>query len=703
MSEANKFSIPEEKITAYALGELSDSERQDIELKIQLDPALRTQVKEIQDFASQMTAEFAKEPVFKLIPGQRDAVLSGRAPSKIRAFMKKFTSPKALGLEFAMAALFLIVISYKDQIGTRMNSVQAPAGTTPQTALAPVEQKGNVKSAEVPASLAANSHQVLSDSYAPMAKDVRISGVAGSYAVMRAKSAIRGGVMAEGARSALTMMPEPRDGASPNANTEAYDRIEDNAFKNPTQDPLSTFSIDVDTASYTNLRRYLNQGAMPPKDAVRIEEMVNYFTYSYPQPTGDAPFSVTTEISAAPWSKEHRLMKIGLKGRVLDEKKRPPANLVFLVDVSGSMEDPAKLPLLRQSFKLLVEKLDDRDRISMVTYASGTQVVLPPTSGNQKDTIISALDRLVAGGSTNGEGGIQLAYKAAQDAFIKGGSNRVILATDGDFNVGVTDQGSLTRMIEEKAKNGVYLSVLGFGMGNYKDSTLEKLSAQGNGNYAYIDTINEAKKVLVEQMGGTLFTIAKDVKLQLEFNPAEVNAYRLIGYENRLLRHEDFNDDKKDAGDIGAGHTVTAIYEIVPKGVAISTSGVDALKYQQPKVSPPVPSTAVKGEILTLKLRYKQPDSDTSKLLTHVVKDEGKKLDQTSSDFRWAAAVAGFGMILRESQYKGDANIPSILDLAQGARGNDEGGYRSEMIELMKKARSIPAPQPSTTSPVTRE
>jgi len=474
--------------------------------------------------------------------------------------------------------------------------------------------------------------------------------------------------------------------ANPDFNTEAYDRLVDNAFLAVTGNPLSTFSIDVDTASYSNLRRFLNQGTLPPKDAVRIEEMINYFTYQYAQPDGDKPFATHVEMAEAPWAPEHRLVKIGIKGKEIPADKRPASNLVFLIDVSGSMDESNKLPLLVDSFKMLTNNLSTKDSVAMVVYAGASGVVLPATKGNEKEKILGALDSLKAGGSTNGGQGIELAYKIATENFIKGGSNRVILATDGDFNVGVSNQGDLTRLIEEKAKSGVFLSVLGFGMGNYKDSNLEKLADKGNGNYAYIDTLNEARKVLVEQMGGTLFTIAKDVKIQVEFNPALVGAYRLIGYENRMLKSEDFNNDKIDAGDIGAGHTVTALYEIVPAGQKIDLPGVDPLKYQQPST----PSSAVtSGEMLTVKLRYKDPQASESQLISYPVVDQGLRLTEASSDLKFAAAVASFGMVLRDSPYKGNSKIDDVIKLAQDSLGEDASGYRAEFLSLVHKAKPV--------------
>jgi Ca-activated chloride channel family protein len=467
-------------------------------------------------------------------------------------------------------------------------------------------------------------------------------------------------------------------------NTEAYDRILDNPFIRVAREPLSTFSIDVDTASYANIRRFLTQGMMPPKDAVRIEEMINYFAYNYEPPSGHDPFSVNVEVARCPWSVDHRLVRIGLKGKEIDSGKRPASNLVFLLDVSGSMASADKLPLLKEAMKLLVDKLGENDRVAIVVYAGAEGLALPSTSCERKEEIVSSLEQLQAGGSTNGGAGITLAYEVAARNFIKGGTNRVILCTDGDFNVGVTNQGDLTRLIEEKAKGGVFLSVLGFGTGNVKDSTMEALADRGNGNYAYIDTLQEARKVLVEQMGGTLVTIAKDVKIQVEFNPAKVGAYRLIGYENRLLRAQDFNDDKKDAGEIGAGHTVTALYELIPPGKERDVPDVDPLKYQKTEKTAESPAS---NDLLTVKLRYKAPDGDTSKLLEHPVTDDGRDYSAASADFKWAAAVASFGMMLRDSPHKGNATYAAIEELAEASHGPDSSGYRRECLELIQAAR----------------
>jgi len=462
-------------------------------------------------------------------------------------------------------------------------------------------------------------------------------------------------------------------------NTEEYDAINENIFHDAFRNPLSTFSIDVDAASYSNMRRFISNGQRPPKDAVRIEEMVNYFDYDYQQPKDEHPFSINTEISVAPWNAKHKLVHIGLQGKKIPTDNLPASNLVFLMDVSGSMAEPNKLPLLVASFKLLVEQLREQDRVAIVVYAGAAGLVLPSTPGNQKQTIIEALDQLQAGGSTAGGEGIKLAYAVAKQNFRKDGNNRVILATDGDFNVGESSDAAMERLIEEKRKDGIFLTVLGYGMGNYKDSKMEILADKGNGNYAYIDNILEAQKVLVNEFGGTLFTIAKDVKLQIEFNPAKVKAYRLIGYENRMLKSEDFNNDKKDAGELGSGHTVTALYEIIPVGVDSEFYKIDELKYQNSKIDK---SAANSDELMTVKFRYKKPDEDVSKLIVHTLSD--KETDKTSENFRWSASVAAFGMLLRESEFIKDFTFDDVLTLAQGSKGVDKEGYRAEFINMVK-------------------
>ncbi len=467
-------------------------------------------------------------------------------------------------------------------------------------------------------------------------------------------------------------------------NTEAYDAIAENPFLEVIKNPLSTFSIDVDTASYSNMRRFVMQGKKPPIDAVRIEELVNYFPYDYPAPEGDVPFSVQADLADAPWNKQHKLLRVGLQGKKLDLKKAPANNLVFLLDVSGSMNDPNKLPLLKQSLRLLVNELREQDTIAIAVYAGAAGLVLPSTSAARKDLILDALDRLEAGGSTAGEAGIRLAYETAKQHFKPNGNNRVILATDGDFNVGPSSDGELVRLIEDKRKAGIFLTVLGFGMGNYKDAKMEKLADTGNGNYAYIDSLSEARKVMVQELGATLLTVAKDVKLQVEFNPAKVAKYRLIGYENRLLRAEDFDNDAKDAGELGAGHTVTALYEIEP--VTAATAQEQSLTYTETEIKD---TAFASDDLLTLKLRYKQPHQDTSELLTHTVEAQAKPWSEASVNLQFAASVAGFGMLLRQSEHKGDLTLSQVKALGQAGKGPDKEGYRQAYLELLTQAEGL--------------
>ncbi len=471
----------------------------------------------------------------------------------------------------------------------------------------------------------------------------------------------------------------------PQHNTEEYNRIYDNNFLAAKTNPLSTFSIDVDTASFSNMRRYIRaMHQMPPKDAIRIEELVNYFDYNYEGPKDGKPFSVHTEISACPWNKKNKLIHIGLQGKKVATENIPPMNLVFLLDVSGSMSSYNKLPLLKKSFKLLLKQMRESDRIAIVVYAGAAGVVLPSTSNKEK--IMEALDNLQAGGSTAGGAGIKLAYKIAKENFIKNGNNRIIIATDGDFNVGVSSSSDLVRMIEKRRDQGIYLTVLGFGMGNYKGGRMEQLADKGNGNYAYIDNIMEAKKVLVQEMGGTLLTIAKDVKIQVEFNPTKVKSYRLIGYVNRKMAKEDFNNDKKDAGELGAGHTVTALYEIVPAKGSMTGFKVDNLRYQETKIKVGADES---NEIMLLKLRYKKPKESQSNLLVFKVYDEVKSLEKASHNFKFSAAVASFGMLLRDSEFKGKTTYKSVLALAKNSKGDDKHGYRADFIKLVEEAQLL--------------
>jgi Ca-activated chloride channel family protein len=442
--------------------------------------------------------------------------------------------------------------------------------------------------------------------------------------------------------------------------------------------------VDVDRASYSNVRRFLLQGQSPPKDAVRIEELINYFPYDYAGPTGDEPLAIHTELAPAPWKPQHRLLRIGLQARRIDTRGLPPSNLVFLIDVSGSMDMPNKLPLLKSSLTLLVNTLRPQDRVAIVVYAGSAGLVLPSTAGSDKATILAAIDRLEAGGSTAGGAGIKRAYDEAVANVIRGGNNRVILATDGDFNVGVSSDGELVRLIEEKRRTGVFLTVLGFGEGNLKDSKMEQLADHGNGNYAYIDNLLEAKKTLVHELGGTLYTVAKDVKIQIEFNPAHVQAYRLIGYENRLLADEDFTDDTKDAGDVGSGHSVTALYEIIPVGTEtdVTVRVPDSLRYQSTRAS------RERGpELVFVKVRYKNPDGERSRLLTKPVLDTAG--GRPSTDLRFQGAVAEFGLLLRASAFRGGASYEDVIATARASLGDDPDGYRAEFVRLAEAAQAL--------------
>ena len=471
--------------------------------------------------------------------------------------------------------------------------------------------------------------------------------------------------------------------------TESYAARVENGFVRASEEPLSTFSVDVDTASYANVRRFLNEGTRPPEGAVRVEEMVNYFPYRVAPPTDGTAFAARVEAASCPWMPSHRLVRVAVKGREVARAARPPMNVVMLCDVSGSMEAPNKLPLVKQSMRMLADELDGRDRLSIVVYAGSEGLALPTTTCDRRRDIRHAIDRLAPGGSTNGAAGIRLAYQLAESAFIQGGVNRVVLATDGDFNVGTTSESELVDLITKEAKSGVFLTVLGYGMGNYKDSTLEALADKGNGNYGYVDSVREARKILVDQAASTLVTIAKDVKIQVEFNPAAVEAYRLVGYEDRLLAKQDFNDDTKDAGEVGAGHVVTAFYEVVPAGQTVDAPRVDPLRYGvvSPKAVPPVERAT---ETLLVKLRWKEPDGIVSKKTEFPFVDRGVGFDAAGDDFRFAAAVAEFGMCLTGSPHRGGATLADARRIARGALGDDPGGWRAEMVGLVQKAESLP-------------
>ncbi len=672
------------RLTAYALGELSPDETREFEMELQKDPKAQKEVEEIKQTAALMKGELSKEETMNLGP-DKVAQLESETIEK-KSWLDIIRSKYMMAGIPALAASVLIVLNVaKEEKNIHYLSKTAPekkadainqaVGLLKESQSNKVATKGKTEGR-----VAKPMKKMARKAEMDMMADEELvmpSNFAGrSAGAPAAKMNVVGGGM-------IAQEPMPVDQGQ--FNTEDYDKIENVDWTRVSDQPLSTFSVDVDTASYSNMRRFLNNGSLPPVDSVRIEEFVNYFDYDYETPSGKHPFAVNFEQSISPWNPKYKLVRIGVKGKEIKTEERPNSNFVFLLDVSGSMNDPNKLPLLKDAMKLLTRKLTEKDRVSIVVYAGASGLVLPSTPGNQKAKILGALTQLSAGGSTNGGQGIELAYKVAQENFIKGGINRVILATDGDFNVGNTSRGGLITMIEEKAKSNIFLTVLGLGMGNYKDGMLEKLADKGNGNYAYLDTLNEAKKVLINDMNSTLITIAKDVKIQVEFNPSKVSAYRLIGYENRKLAAKDFNDDKKDAGEIGAGHTVTAFYEVVPAGVEIDSPAVDALKYQRPK-------KVAKGntdELMTVKLRYKEPEGSSSTKVEFPLKDEKKKFEAASRDFQFAASVASFAMILRKDKRIGEMSIQKVIDTAKQNKGEDSFGYRQEFIENVELAREL--------------
>jgi Ca-activated chloride channel family protein len=658
--------LDEPKVTAYALDELEGVERAELETKIAASETARRDVEEIRAAAVALREAFAAVPRHELTPEQRRAVeaLASResgSPARRRVRWLRLAAGLA-GAAAVVAVLFSVTIP---------NLLRARVAVHRGPVAAPATYSGARHPAVVPATAAP-----------PTSQSRLLKEASKLSAETKRQLAALGYLGRDAEKDELGGLREP----SAPFNTDAYDYIPENPFVRVSQDPRSTFSVDVDTASYSIVRRYLNGGQRPPKDAVRIEELINYFSYDYAPPDDGRPFAVHMDAASCPWKADHRLVRIGIKGREIARGQRPPSNLVFLLDVSGSMAEPDKLPLVQAAMRLLVEELRPTDHVAIVVYAGSEGLALPSTPASEKSTILAAVESLSPGGTTHGSAGIRLAYETAVENFIPGGVNRVILATDGDFNVGVTNQGDLVRLIEEKAKTGVFLTTLGFGMGNLKDSTLEKLADHGNGNYAYIDGLTEARKVLVEQIGGTLVTIAKDVKLQIEFNPRQVQAFRLIGYENRVLAHQDFNDDKKDAGEIGAGHTVTALYEVVPPGVPLTVPGVDPLKYQ-PAARPGAGSDS--GELVTVKLRYKEPDGVRSALIEVPFTDDGQTFADASPDFRFASAVAAFGMVLRESPHKGGATLTNVRQWARSGLGEDRSGLRPEFLELVDRAHAV--------------
>lgn len=696
-----KINLDDPNLTAFALGELTGAERAAMEQSVASSPDAQEFVAETQQLARLLTADYAADA--QLPPERLTSVVTMREQRRLWSSTQWGSLAAALAI-FAVIAVFAVSmirreggtlvarnpspVNLPERASTPEATIEAEVPPVEQTyayqppAATVPEEKSELPAEPPPAPPAmADKPDVEMKSYAGAGKTkVPVAPIA--------RMMSRSGVLEEG---------ELPSRYRQDFNTATYDHVDENPFLPAASNPLSTFSIDVDTASYSNIRRFINSGSLPPKDAVRVEEMINYFSYDYREPEGDKPFSIDLDSTACPWDPTHRLVRIGLKGREVANDKRPASNLVFLLDVSGSMMPAERLPLVKQAMRLLVEKLSEKDRVAIVIYAGGSGLALQSTTGDRKEVIMRALEELKAGGSTNGAEGIELAYKVAMENFIKSGVNRVILATDGDFNIGVTNQGDLIRLIETKAKSGVFLSVLGVGTDNLKDSTMQKLADKGNGNYAYLDSIDEARKVLVQQINGTLMTIAKDVKIQVEFNPARVASYRLIGYEKRMLRKEDFNNDKVDAGEIGAGHTVTALYEIVPAGTgatdpAASVPPVDPLKYQSP--NPNAAATTYvdpkrSEETLTVKLRYKKPDGDTSELTERAFTDNGSKFENAPPDLKFAAAVAEFGMILRDSAHKGNGTLGAVIEWAMEGKGRDAAGYRAGFIEMARKAKSL--------------
>ena len=663
-----RFDADDPRITAYALGELEGAEREAVEELLEGSAEARELVEQIREMGAMLGEELGAEELGEgLTAAQRAAVVSAAVKPRRPWILRP------MGAAVALAATVLLALGASMFWTVQRSSKQQRVYFLDNSSLGVDLPKAGSRTPGAEAKMGS-----------------RPAGKTGLYGLQgpTAHQPLDFTTLKPGYYSYKLDSTKGRFGPIEGqpGRGEDYSRLPENKFRLAARTPLSTFSIDVDTASYANVRRFLTRNTKPPAGAVRVEEMINYFSYGYPEPAGQHPFAVHLEVGAAPWQPRHRLVLIGLRGRQVQRKRRPASNLVFLLDVSGSMSALNKLPLLRRGMKLLVDQLTEQDRVAIVVYAGASGLVLPSTACTRENRprILSALERLQAGGSTNGGAGIELAYQVAVANYVKGGTNRVLLATDGDFNVGLQGKGALVRLIKQKAKSGVFLSVLGFGMGNLKDATLEQLADRGNGNYAYIDNLREARKVLVEQMSGTLITIAKDVKIQVEFNPSRVKAYRLIGYENRMLAARDFNDDKKDAGEIGAGHTVTALYEVVPVGVKFA-AGVDALKYQRP-VAALGPGSA---DLLTVKLRYKEPEASRSMLLSVSTQDSGTGIGGVSGEFKFAAAVAWFGMALRGSKYAGANPYGAIIGLGRLGLGQDKNGHRVEFIKLARRAAQL--------------
>ena len=706
------------RLTAYALGELEGDDRVAVEAALRDDPAVQAAVAEIRSTVVELEAALATESMEPVAAAARTAPREPKG--KLLHFPQLYYLVGGLA-----AACFAVMVALRPAVQPKVYKevalVAVPESKPAEPPVAAVASKDERIEPPVAVAMAApvmappppapapammvSAVQVAQDSAEEQSAQVsqrrgedklKKEVMAQSSGRMRPSAARpmakAAGMAMVGNRLVLDANVVTGTDNAPAMNTGAYAYRRDNDFLGAAENPRSTFSVDVDTASYSNVRRFIRNGQLPPPDAVRVEEMVNYFPYHYAAPTGDVPFAAMLEVAEAPWAPTHRLVRIGLKGREVATAARPAANLVFLLDMSGSMDEPNKLPLVKEAMRLLVGKLRPDDRVAIVVYAGASGLALPSTPVAKARQILAALEALTPGGATNGAMGLRLAYDIAKANFVPGGVNRVILCTDGDFNVGVTNDSELTRLITEQAKSGVCLTALGFGMGNYKDATLEQLADRGNGNYGYIDTRREAEKLLVEQVNGTLVTIAKDVKLQVEFNPARVASYRLIGYENRLLKSEDFNNDAVDAGEIGAGHTVTALYEVVPVGAeekaAVGGAAVDPLKYQAVSGQRSAISSASR-ELLTLKVRYKQPAGDVSRKLEFPLVDGGGRFAAASGDFKLAAAVAEFGMILRDSPHKGAGTLDDVIAWADAGTEGDAGGYRGEFTELVRQAGAL--------------
>jgi Ca-activated chloride channel family protein len=698
LAGANEFDADDARLSAYVLGELEESERAQVEALLERDPRAAKFVEELRATMAQVERALAGADVgaSELSGAQRAQVLERASePRGARTSRVRIALAAAIVLACVGGTLFVVRPWRTEfEVASTELRVTLPTETLESPGIAYVARTGGASGTQ-----GVDGNGYLTEAARLPAlgylgyTDGAAAGTLASVELTKSKQrpelrqriAGRSEALELGVRGlvALDLVGAQLDDRN---SGEQYDALVEHAFRRTLDEALSTFSIDVDTASYANVRRHLMNGELPSAGAVRVEELINYFDYAYPQPSGAAPFSVTTDVLACPWDARRQLVRIGLKGREVHRHERKDSHLVFLIDVSGSMNSPDKLPLVQRSLRLLTEQLDVRDRVSIVVYAGNEGLVLEPTSGRERGAILAAIDELQSGGSTNGGAGIRLAYKTAREHMVEGGVNRVILCTDGDFNVGTTSRDELVKLVEEERKSGVFLSVLGFGTGNLKDSSIEQLADKGNGAYAYIDSVAEARKVLVEQMSGTLETIAKDVKIQVEFNPARVQAWRQIGYENRALAHQDFADDTKDAGEIGAGHTVTALYEIVPVGVPFELPEVGELRYQTPREGAPA---SFGDEWLHVKLRYKAPDGDVSKLIELPVGGAAASWSEAALDARFAAAVAAFGMKLRGSEHTRELSYAQIEKLATEALGRDERGWRREFIDLVRRAAAI--------------